>query len=141
MSQPVFSISDQPIETAVIKQHMLEKQAGACVTFEGWVRNHNDGKSVQRLQYDVFATLAEREGKRIVEEVLARYDVHDAICIHRTGMLEIGDIAIFCIVTSSHRKAAFDACQEIVDQVKARVPIWKKEWYTDGVSEWIDPTA
>lgn len=141
MTEPLFLISKEPIDTSALKEKVLDERAGACAIFEGWVRNHNDGKAVESLQYDVFAELAIKEGERIVQEVLAKYDVHAGICVHRVGLLSIGDIAITCVVTSSHRKAAFDACQEIVDQVKARVPVWKKEWYVDGQSEWIDPTA
>lgn len=108
------------------------------MTFEGRVRNHNDGRPVLALDYEAFAVLAEREGARIVAEARERFDVLALACVHRIGALQIGDLAIWVGVAAAHRDAAFGACRYVIDEAKARVPIWKKEHYADGTSEWVN---
>ena len=110
---------------------------GAVVVFEGVVRNLNDGREVKSLEYEAMESLAVKEGTRIIEEARDKFPIHGAVCVHRVGHLQLGDIAIRVEVQAAHRKEAFAACQYIVDEVKARVPIWKKEHYVDGDSEWI----
>lgn len=133
-----FSISDQPLDLAALRGEVPDVRAGAFVCFEGWVRNRNDGKPVQSLEYEAYLELAEREGRHILAEASARFDLLDAICVHRVGHLHLGDLAVWTGVTAQHRAAAFDACRYIIDEVKARVPIWKKEHYTDGATQWIN---
>src|SRR3546814_1125850 len=87
------------------------------------------------LHYEAYAALAEAEGERVLSEALERFDILDARCVHRTGDLVIGDIAVWVGVTAAHRDAAFAACRHIIDEVKARVPIWKRERYAEGRSE------
>ena len=130
----MFFISPSPIE--VIAQQ-TSSEAGAVVIFEGVVRNHNEGRAVLSLEYEAMESLATKEGSRIIEEALEKFDVHSADCIHRVGHLQIGDIAVRVVVSASHRKDAFAACQYIIDEVKSRVPIWKKEHYENGSSAWI----
>ncbi|HWA87721.1 MAG TPA: molybdenum cofactor biosynthesis protein MoaE, partial [Opitutus sp.] len=89
------------------------------------------------LDYAAFGELAEREGARILEEARAKFDVLAIACVHRVGALKIGDLAVWVGVVAAHRGAAFDACRYVIDEAKARVPIWKKEHYTDGASEWV----
>jgi molybdopterin synthase catalytic subunit len=134
----VFSLSASPIDPAALGRAMAEPQAGACVTFEGWVRNHQAGRAVARLEYEAFAELAAREGERILAEVRQRFAIYGVWCVHRTGMLQIGDLAVWVGVTAAHRGAAFDACRYVIDEAKARLPIWKKEHYVDGSSEWVN---
>jgi molybdopterin synthase catalytic subunit len=93
---------------------------------------------VQALDYEAYAQLAEKEGERILAEARQRFAVQAAVCLHRVGTLQIGDLAVWVGVSAAHRGAAFDACRYIIDEVKARVPVWKKEHYADGVSEWIN---
>lgn len=112
--------------------------SGACVTFEGRVRDHSDGRTVEALDYEAYGPLAEKEGKRIIEEALGKFQVNAALCAHRTGSLKLGDLAVWVAVTAAHRGAAFDACRYIIDEVKARVPIWKKEHFADGATEWVN---
>ncbi len=133
-----FQIQPAPLDPVALKRQLLDPQAGACVTFEGWVRNHNAGKPVQSLEYESYALLAEREGERILAEVRARHAISAAVCIHRIGHLQLGDLAVWVGVSAAHRGAAFDACREIIDETKARVPIWKKEHYADGATQWIN---
>ena len=133
-----FQISPAPLDPAALKASLADAHAGACVTFEGWVRDHNDGRPVQSLDYEAYGPLAEKEGARIVTETLARFPVVRVVCVHRTGALRIGDLAVWIGVASAHRGAAFDACRTLIDEIKARVPVWKKEHYTDGSTEWIN---
>ncbi len=111
------------------------------MTFEGWVRSSNEGKRVLQLEYEAYEPLASSEGERILMETMERFSIRQAICRHRTGMLAVGDLAVWVGVTSSHRDSAFDACRYIIDEIKRRVPIWKKEYYDEGTSMWLDPTS
>ena len=133
-----FTISADPIEVPALAAQLHHARAGACATFEGWVRNHNEGKPVQALDYEAYPALAETEGNRILDEARERFALEAIVCVHRTGGLQIGDLAVWVGVTAAHRGGAFDACRYVIDEVKARVPIWKKEHYVDGASEWIN---
>ncbi|HTJ79525.1 MAG TPA: molybdenum cofactor biosynthesis protein MoaE [Rariglobus sp.] len=133
-----FQISSAPLDLTALKAGLADAHAGACVTFEGWVRDHNDGRPVQALDYEAYGLLAEKEGARIVAEALEKFPITRVVCVHRTGALKIGDLAVWVGVCSAHRGAAFDACRYLIDEVKARVPVWKKEHYADGSTEWIN---
>ena len=133
-----FRLTDRPIDPAALLGGMGDTGAGACATFEGRVRDRNDGRAVERLDYEAFAPLAEKEGARIVREARAKFQVIGATCVHRTGSLALGDISVWIAVTAAHRGAAFDACRYIIDEIKGRLPIWKKEHYAGGASEWIN---
>jgi molybdopterin synthase catalytic subunit len=111
--------------------------AGAFVSFEGWVRNHHGGREVLRLQYEAHATLAQRSGEQILAELTALHGLHAAACVHRVGMLEIGEVAVWVGVCAAHRDAAFAACRQIIDRIKAEVPIWKHEHYTNNEKTWV----
>lgn len=133
-----FQLSAAPIEGAHLKSSLVETRAGACVVFEGWVRDHNEGQPVQSLEYEAYPELAEKEGARILEEARAKFSIVSARGIHRVGHLQLGDMAVWVGVTAEHRDAAFSACRFIIDELKARVPIWKKEHYVNGASQWIN---
>jgi molybdopterin synthase catalytic subunit len=133
-----FKITTRAIDAAALKAALVADAAGACVEFEGLVRDHNDGQPVVALEYEAHAAIAEDEGARIVAEALARFDVIAARCEHRVGKLAIGDCAVWVGVTAAHRGAAFDACRYIIDETKQRVPIWKKEHYRSGESGWVN---
>jgi molybdopterin synthase catalytic subunit len=117
---------------------MFDTGCGAYVQFEGWVRDHNEGQQVLRLEYEVYEPLAIKEGERIIAEAGQRFGVRRAAAIHRSGMLELTDVAVIVGVSSPHRGEAFDACRYIIDQVKSRLPIWKKEHYANGKAEWVN---
>lgn len=137
----MFQIVDTAIDGNALKRQLENTQAGACVTFEGWVRDNNEGKDVLRLEYEAYASVAEKEGLRILDEARAKFGLSNAICVHRVGELAIKDIAVWVGVSSGHRGEAFDACRYIIDEVKHRLPIWKKEHYTDGNSGWVNCEA
>lgn len=132
-----FALSDTPFDTATLRAGLLDSRVGGYASFEGWVRDHNDGRAVHGLRYEAYDALAGSEGERILDEALARFDILDARCVHRTGDLAIGELAIWVGVCAAHREAAFAACRFIIDEVKSRVPIWKRERYADGDAGWL----
>ena len=131
-------ISDTAISPDQLRNELLDQRAGAYVGFEGWVRNHNEGQEVLRLEYEVYAPLAIKEGERIIEEARTKFPFIHAECVHREGLLELGDCAVWVGVSSAHRDEAFRACRYIIDEVKVRLPIWKKEYYVSGDSDWVN---
>ncbi len=138
MSCPSFQISAEPLEIDALKKQLLDAHAGALATFEGWVRNHNEGQPVERLEYSSYPALANKEGQRIIAEALEKFEIGAAVAQHRVGLLEIGGIAVWVGVSAAHRGAAFDACRYIIEEIKARVPIWKKEYYSSGAIDWVN---
>ena len=134
-----FTLTESTIDGIALSRALADAAAGACVTFEGWVRNRNDGRAVLRLDYQAYAPLAQAEGERILAEAARRFGIVAARCAHRTGSLAIGDLAVWVGVSAGHRDAAFAACRYIIDEIKQRVPIWKNEHYADGESGWLHP--
>ena len=134
----MFALSPTPIDIVALRAAMADVRAGGFVSFEGWVRDQNDGRPVLRLDYEAFAPLAEKEGTRILEETRRNFAVFDIRCVHRIGRLELGDLAVWVGVSAQHRGAAFDACRFVIDEVKSRVPIWKKEFYAGGDTGWVN---
>lgn len=133
-----FSFSTTALTTDTYRRELEDPAAGGYASFEGWVRNHNEGMAVTRLEYEAFELLANKEGERIVNEAIVRFGVLKAACVHRVGSLAIGDLAVWVGVSSRHRAEAFAACRYIIDEVKHRVPIWKKEHYVNGDSGWVN---
>jgi molybdopterin synthase catalytic subunit len=133
-----FRFASAAIDTQAARAQLLDRAAGGYVSFEGWVRDLNEGREVKRLEYEAFEALALKEGAKIVEEALARFPLRAALCIHRVGALELSDMAVWVGVCAVHRGEAFEACRYIIDEVKHRVPIWKKEHYVDGDSGWVN---
>lgn len=132
-----MQVSANAIRPDELREQLFDSRAGAYASFEGWIRNENEGHEVLRLEYEVYEPLAVREGERVIAEARQRFPVLHAACVHRSGLLEIGDCAVWVGVSSAHRGEAFDACRYIIDQVKVRLPIWKKEHYADGHSGWV----
>ena len=132
----MFRITDGPIQVHDLRDTTLD-QVGGIVTFEGRVRNDNHGMRVEKLEYEAFPEMAESEGMKIINEAKVLFSIEEAYCVHRTGILNIRDLAIWIVVYAKHREAAFRASEYIIDQVKTRVPIWKKEYYVDGHTDWV----
>ena len=135
-----FRISASAIDVGALQAALRDPRAGACASFEGWVRDHNDGRPVEGLHYDAYVELAQSEGAVILDEALRRFDIVGAHCVHRIGELAVGELAVWVGVSAAHRDAAFAACRWIIDEVKARVPIWKRERYAGGQADWLHPT-
>lgn len=134
-----FSLSDSAIDAARLLRALESERVGAVVTFEGRVRDHNEGRAVRGLAYEAYAELAETEGARIMEEARSRFEIAQAVCVHRIGELALGELAVWAGVSAAHRDAAFAACRYVIDEVKSRVPIWKRERYMGGEAEWLHP--
>jgi len=133
-----FKIQSEPIDPRALEARLRDDRAGACVTFEGWVRDHNEGEAVTALEYEAHEPIAVAEGEKILAEARERFDVLAIHAEHRVGALAIGDCAVWVGVSAAHRGAAFDACRWVIDEIKARVPIWKKEHYAGGDSGWVN---
>ena len=134
----VFRFSHTAIDTVALRAELANPQSGGYTSFEGWVRNHNEGHNVRHLEYEAFEPLAVKEGERIVAEAIKRFGIERAACVHRVGDLAIGDMAVWVGASARHRDEAFRACRYIIDEVKHRVPIWKKEHYENGDSGWVN---
>jgi molybdopterin synthase catalytic subunit len=139
MQANAFSLAETPIDVAGLRRALEGAGVGAVVCFEGRVRDHNDGRAVDGLSYQAYAELAVAEGMRIVDEACARFSVDRVVCVHRVGDLALDETAVWAGVAADHRAAAFDACRYVIDEVKLRVPIWKREHYVAGESEWLHP--
>ena len=137
----MFRISATSLKPGALRRELLDSRAGGYVSFEGRVRNRNAGREVCQLEYEAYRELAEKEGMRIIAEARRKLAIFSAACVHRHGRLRVGDIAVWAGVTAEHRGAAFAACSYIIDEMKKRVPIWKKERYATGGAEWISRPA
>ncbi|HVU32859.1 MAG TPA: molybdenum cofactor biosynthesis protein MoaE [Opitutaceae bacterium] len=133
-----FRLSPSPIDPAALALNLRDDAAGAFVSFEGWVRNRNEGQAVQSLEYEAYAPLAEKEGARILTEAREKFRVTGLACVHRVGHLQLGEVAVWVGVTAEHRGEAFEAARYVIDEAKARLPIWKKEHYAGGATAWIN---
>jgi len=134
-----FWLADAPVDLVPLRARLQHDRAGAFASFEGWVRDHNDGRPVLGLRYESYVELAQAEGAKVVAEARERFALCAAVCVHRIGDLAIGDMAVWVGVSAPHRGAAFDACRYIIDEIKDRVPIWKHERYADGDATWLHP--
>jgi sulfur-carrier protein adenylyltransferase/sulfurtransferase len=133
-----FSFATTPIDTVAERRRVTDPACGGYASFEGWVRDHNEGQQVRHLEYEAFAALANKEGERIIAEAVARFGIEHAACVHRIGDLQLGELAVWVGASARHRQEAFLACRYIIDEVKHRVPIWKKEHYVNGDSGWVN---
>jgi len=132
-----FKITSDLITLETVKTDGENHGIGARSLFEGVVRDTNDGHQVRKLEYECYQSLAIKEGNQILDEAIGKFELINAFCIHRVGTLEIGETAVIVVATSGHRDVAFKGCRYIIDEVKSRVPIWKKEHYEDGETEWL----
>jgi molybdopterin synthase catalytic subunit len=132
----IARVVDEPLSVAEHEEAVADKRAGAVVSFCGVVRDHDGGRSVTELEYVGHPTATDVITE-IAREFAARDDVHAVAVSHRIGLLGIGDVALACAVSASHRGQAFTACAALVDEVKKRLPIWKRQVFTDGEEEWV----
>lgn len=131
-------ISRDPIDLGRLIATVEGAAHGAVATFTGLVRDHHEGRSVSGLEYSAYEGMAEREMQAILGEAEARWPVRLAAC-HRLGALEIGEVAVAVAAGGAHRTEAFEACRYAIEEIKRRVPIWKRERYADGSASWVEP--
>jgi molybdopterin synthase catalytic subunit len=129
-------ILSAPLFSAEAELFVADDDSGGIVSFIGTVRRHTAGKAVLRLEFEAFETMALKEMTRIAEEILAGWPARKIAIHHRTGTLEIGEIAVVIAVSAEHRQAAFEACRYAIDTLKQTVPIWKREVFADG-AVWV----
>ncbi|MBN2431450.1 MAG: molybdenum cofactor biosynthesis protein MoaE [Acidobacteria bacterium] len=130
-------LTHQPLDPAAVARHLTADDCGGQVWFHGVVRDHSRGKRVRCLEYSAYEEMARRQLSSLAEEVARDSDVRRIAVIHRLGRLDVGETAVIIGVAAAHRREAFSACRRLIDALKERVPIWKKEYYDDGES-WIE---
>ena len=132
-------LTSNPLELVPLLAEVQSSRRGAIACFVGTVRDHHNGRAVLRLDYSAYAPMAEAECGRIVAEAEMRWDV-SVVARHRIGRLDIGEAAVAVVTAAAHRDEAFTACRYVIEEIKRRVPIWKKEYFADGTVAWVDPT-
>jgi molybdopterin synthase catalytic subunit/molybdopterin converting factor small subunit len=132
---PLFLVTAEPLRPQALRDAVLTRASGAVVVFEGVVRDHHEGHAVERLEYEAYPEMAERQLRLVAEEVLREFadrEVHALAAHHRTGMLEVGETSLLVVASAAHRRDAFEAALRAVDRIKETVPVWKKEYGPDG---------
>lgn len=129
-------LTESPLHLGELLASVQSPERGGVACFLGTVRNHHGGREVLRLEYSAYGPMVEAECARIVAEAESRWPVAVALR-HRIGRLEIGEAAVAVVAASGHRDEAFVACRQVIEQLKQRVPIWKREVYADGTVEWV----
>ncbi len=129
-------IADAPLNLGDYLPFIQDPRFGAFVLFGGTVRNFAEGKPVRALYYECYEAMAEKELERIVTECFARWDIGRIVVAHRTGLLQLTEVSVYILVASAHRAEAFAACRYIIEELKQRVPIWKKEIFEDQTTQW-----
>jgi molybdopterin synthase catalytic subunit len=130
-------LTEKPLESLEVFQSVGTSADGAVLTFEGRVRDQNEGRRVTGLAYEAYAEMAERELRGICDEAAARFDVGAIITAHRVGPLEIGALSVRIMIAAPHRAECYEASRFVIEELKVRVPIWKHEVYADGSARWV----
>jgi len=137
MGDPVCRVTDEPIDPVPILRDGIGSSDGAAILFLGMVRDHNDGREVGHLDYQAYPEMAEATLREIVAEAAAQWDTGGISVVHRIGRLEVGEVSVAILVASPHRGEAYAASRFVIEELKKRVPIWKREGYLEGDSEWL----
>ena len=135
------AIVDHPLDPAALLAEVADTASGASTLFVGTVRRTNVGRAVTGIDYSAYGAMAEKELAAIVAEAVAEFGTERIVVEHRIGTLALGEASIIIAVSHERRAAAMDAQRFLIEEIKKRVPIWKREHYTDGTREWVDPTA
>jgi MoaE-MoaD fusion protein len=130
-------ITRDPIDSHATLNAIKQPEDGAAVVFEGVVRNQTRGRKTMYLEYEAYEEMALQQMESLASEALRTFSVRDIAIVHRLGHLEIGEVSVLIVVASAHRGPAFDACRWLIDTLKRKVPIWKKEFFEDG-GVWAD---
>jgi len=135
-----FELTTDPIDITTVARRVVPPECGATVTLDGYVRQFTKGRETLYLEYEAYERMALKEMQKLIEAAKAEYEIANVGIVHRTGKLEIGETSVVISVAAPHRKAAFNACEWLIKELKRTVPIWKKEVYADG-EEWIEGDA
>ena len=136
VSGGAFRLVAGPLDPAAVISEVEDERAGAITTFQGTVRRQSRGRTVIALEYEAYAGMAEKVMAEIADEVNARYELCEVAIAHRIGRCDVGEVSVIIAVSAPHRQDALAACRDVIDELKERVPLWKKELY-DGGEEWI----
>jgi molybdopterin synthase catalytic subunit len=136
VSGGAFRLTEGPVNLTAVVVEVVDEQAGAIATFLGTVRAQSRGREVIALEYEAYEDMAEQVIAEIADEVKERYDLCKVAVMHRTGRVEVGETSVAIAVSAPHRQDALAACADMIESLKARVPLWKKELY-EGGEEWI----
>jgi molybdopterin synthase catalytic subunit len=128
----MFRLTTDPIVSAEVANAVSNPEAGAVIVFEGVTRNHHDGKAVERLEYEAYGGMAEREMAQIGSRIADRWPGVRVAMVHRLGVVAVGEASVVIAVSAAHRGEAYAASRFAIDELKAHVPVWKKEVYADG---------
>ncbi len=131
-----ISISNQPLDLSHCMSLVEDHTVGGIATFVGTVRNHSQGQTVIRLDFEAYEKMALSEMGKIADFALEKFEIEHIVIHHRTGSLSLGEIPVIIVAAAAHRKPAFEACQFAIDTLKETVPIWKKEFFENG-SHWV----
>lgn len=135
------AIVQRPIDPSALLAEVAGSANGATVLFVGTVREINEGRPVEGIEYTAYESMAARELEAIIAEAASRFETDDIVVEHRIGTLAVRDASVVIAVAHPHRAQAYDASRYVIEELKRRVPIWKREAYVDGTREWVDPTA
>jgi molybdopterin synthase catalytic subunit len=133
----MICITSEPIDFCRILEEIMDRSSGGTALFLGTVRDHNDSNAVLKMHYEIYKEMAEKNLAKIEYEVKAKWKINNFAAIHRTGELRVGDVSVAVAASAEHRSQAFEACRYSIDQIKTKVPIWKKEIY-NNTARWVD---
>ena len=136
-SSPVCRVVREPIDAAALLAGATSPSDGAALLFLGVVRNENDGRGVASLEYEAYAEMAERKMREIAAEARERWSVGEIGVVHRVGRLEVGEASVAIVVAAPHRGEAYEASRYVIEELKRRVPVWKREGYVEGDTHWV----
>ncbi len=136
----MIRIANEPIDLQSIVRSVITPESGGINVFVGTTRNHAGGRSVDLLEYEAYEPMALKMMHAIVEEAKERWPLHAVAVVHRLGRVEVGEVSVAIAVSSAHRKEAFEATRFLIDELKRVVPIWKREYFSDGSVEWSQQT-
>jgi molybdopterin synthase catalytic subunit len=132
-------LTHEPIDYQALTEEVRRNGCGAVVLFLGTVRDLTDGRETVALDYEAYPGMAEKKMAEIEQQTRARWPVGEMVTVHRLGQMDVGEISVAVAVSCPHRAEAFEACRHAIDRLKELVPIWKKENWADGSTEWVHP--
>ena len=135
------AVVSRPLDPSALLAEVASVANGASIVFVGTVRDVNEGRAVSGIEYTAYEAMAVRELETIATEAAARFGTEHIVVEHRIGRLDLGEASVVIAVAHPHRVAAYDASRFVIEELKRRVPIWKREEYVDGTREWVDPSA
>ncbi len=137
----MIRLTHEPIDYHALTEQVRQPGCGAVVAFLGTVRDLTDGKQTTALDYEAYPAMAEQKMVEIEHDTCARWPVGALVMVHRLGRMDVGEISVAVAVSCPHRAEAFEACRHAIDRLKELVPIWKKENWSDGTTEWVHPES